>query len=213
MQSFQRLLLCASLLLSTAVAAEDARPGVGELYWYVSVGGFNGDETAGQLENEDSSGALMAGIGVRPWRHVALEAEIAGFAAEYDRPPLSPPPGATFDSRMTVSSGGIAGNAKLLFELAGASVYAGAGIGLYGSEAELEGTLLGFDAVRVEDDSGFGYQLMAGAAVAVGKRSHLGLEYRRLELEADFGELSGGEVDVGGDYVGLTFRQSFGSAR
>lgn len=206
------LLLCMPLLLVPAVGAPATGPAPDDVYWFVSAGDFDPEETAGQLDNEGSSSALTAGVGLRRWEHLALEAEFGAFTARYDRPPLpTSPPDVTFESRMRVSSAGLIGNAKTLYEFARATVYAGAGLGIFSAAAELEGTLFGFDAERIEDDTGFGYQLIAGGAFALGERSHFGIEYRRLELEADFGQLSAGKTDIGGDYVGLTFRRTFGA--
>lgn len=208
------VLLCISLMSATIVRAEDAaRPAQGEAYWYISVGDFDGEETTGQLENEGSSGGLALGIGVRPWQHVALEAEFAGFSARYDTPPLAPSPGVVFDRRMRVTSGGFIGNAKALFAFSRATAYAGVGLGIFGAEARVTGTVFGFDADRMEDDSEIGYQLIAGGDVAITARSRVGVEYRRLYLEADFGELSRGKTDIGGDYLAVTFRQVFGSGK
>lgn len=208
MKTWKWVLLCASLIVATAVRAEEARPSPGTAYWYVSLGGFEGDETTGQLENEGDAGGIVAGLGVRPWSYLAFEAEVAGYSAEYDRPPFPVPSGVTFDPRMRVSSAGIFGNAKAVYERDRASVYAGMGLGVFSASAELSGTLFGFDAERIEDDTGIGFQFIAGGNVAISERSRVGVEYRRLELEADFGELSGGEADVGGDYVAITFRQA-----
>lgn len=202
-------LLCTPLMLLTPVRAEDARPVPREAYWYISAGDFDGEETTGQLENEGRSFGFVAGIGVRPWQYFALEAEFAGYTAKYNSPPLPVSPGVSIDSRMRVTSAGVVGNAKAFYEFGRATVYAGAGLGIFGAQAELTGTLFGFTADRTEEDTEIGYQLIAGGDVAIAERSRLGIEYRRLYLEADFGDLSRGKADIGGDYFALTFRQRF----
>lgn len=195
------------LLPAPALHADENSPR--QAYWYISAGDFKADETPAQLENEGSSFGLSVGAGLRPWRYVALEGEIAMLTAKYDAPPLSVSPGGSIDARMRVTSAGLVGNAKIFYDFARGRVYAGAGLGVFGAEAEITGTVFGFPAVRVEDDTVMGYRLLVGGDLAVARSSYIGFEYRRHYLEADFGELSQGKVDIGGDYLGVNFRQAF----
>lgn len=93
-----------------------------------------------------------------------------------------------------------------------AELYAGAGPGLGFSEATVPSTFLLFfsGTAAEENDWGIGLQAVAGLDFPIGKHSRLGFEYRRLEIEADFGELTGGKVDVGGDAFVLAYKRKVG---
>lgn len=49
----------------------------------------------------------------------------------------------------------------------------------------------------------------ASRSRAPGGIHHVGLEYCRVVLEGNFGELSGGDVDIGGDYFAVVYRAAF----
>jgi len=91
-------------------------------------------------------------------------------------------------------------------------LYAGAGPGIAYAEATVPVEFLIFFRATVEEESdwGLGLQTLVGLDFSIGARSRLGFEYRRLEFEADFGELSGGEVDVGGNAFVVVYRKRVG---
>jgi opacity protein-like surface antigen len=194
------------LILSAVARADETTPSTGEAYAYASIGDFTGKETAGQLEDEGSSLGGVVGLGIRYRRHLNLEIEIPWYTSKYNTPPLTPPFLGSIDARMRLTSAGIAGNAKAVYDFPKGAVYAGAGLGIFWSDIEVTGTIVGFPASRTETDTSFGSQVIAGGEIAVGKASRIGLEYRRVRLQANFGDLSGGNVDIGGRYVALTFR-------
>jgi opacity protein-like surface antigen len=90
-------------------------------------------------------------------------------------------------------------------------LYAGAGPALGFSRASVGSTscfiLCSGESLASENDWGFGLQGVAGLDVRLGERSRLGLEYRRMRLDVDFGSLSSGEINVGGDAFLLVYRK------
>ena len=198
-----------ALLAPPAVHAQAGGAGSTQAYWYASVGDLNADETPGQLEGEGSSYGLVLGLGMPVREYLAVDAEVAVYSSKYNTPPLTAPFGGSIDTRMRVTSSGIAGNARAFYEFSGGTLYAGGGIGMYWSDLTVTGTIFGFPATRTETDMSLGHQLMAGGELAISKQSRLGVEYRRVFLKANFGELTNGSVDVGGRYVALTYRRAF----
>lgn len=178
-------------------------------YVYVFGGDFNGAQSAGKLTHEASSFDGAVGVGMRYRPYLKLEGEIAVYTRTYGTPPIPPPLFGSIDSRMRLDTSGFAGNAKTVYDFAGGSLYAGVGLGLFWSDLVVTGSMLGVPARRVETDVGVGYQLMLGGDLAIGERSWLGVELRRLRLNGDFGDLSGGSAPIGGDSVALTFRRTF----
>lgn len=192
-----------------AVRAEDSVIGRRPAYWYASAGNFKGEETTGQLEGAGSGYGLVVGFGVPQNRYVAVEGEVAVYSNKYNTPPLTAPFGGSIDTRMRVTSSGFVGNAKALYDFSRGAVYAGAGFGIFWSDLTISGTIFGLPASNTETDMAFGYQLIGGGEVAVGKASRLGVEYRRVFLNGNFGEFTAGDVSIGGRYVAVTYRQFF----
>ena len=202
-------ILFALLLVPPVVHAQDETPGSRKAYFYASVGDLKAEETPGQLDGEGSSFGLVLGLGMPVRTYLAVDVEIAAYTSKYNTPPLTAPFGGSIDTRMRVTSSGIAGNARAFYEFSGGTLYAGGGIGMFWSDLTVTGTIFGFPATRTETDMSLGLQLMAGGELAISKESRLGVEYRRVFLKANFGELTNGSVDVGGRYVALTYRRAF----
>lgn len=199
-----------ALLVPIAVHADTGRAGSKQAYLYASVGDLKADETPGRLEGEGSSYGLVLGLGVPVRAHLALDGEIAAYSSKYNTPPLTAPFGGSVDTRMRVTSSGFAANARTFYEFSRGALYAGAGIGIFWSDLTVTGTIFGFPATRTETDMSLGHQLIAGGEVTISKEARLGVEYRKVYLKANFGELTSGSVDVGGRYVALTYRRAFG---
>jgi hypothetical protein len=101
------------------------------------------------------------------------------------------------------------GNARAFYEFSGGTLYAGGGIGMFWSDLTITGSIFGFPATRTETDMSLGQQLIAGGELAISKESRLGVEFRKVFLKANFGELTNGSVDVGGRYLALAYRRTF----
>ena len=59
-------------------------------------------------------------------------------------------------------------------------------------------------------DTDFGYQGLVGVDYFVTRNFSVGLEYRKLKVDADLGPtIPGGKFDAGGDFAFVTFRGHF----
>lgn len=196
---------------NVALAAEPAPPPVsdrtGRQYIFFAGGDFRPDSIA-RLPNETSSYGFAMGFGSRYSRHAAWEIEFAVQSQEVDSPP-NVPPTLFSGTRSDIETVGLAGNLRFIYPLGNFEPYVGGGIGLYRAKLEVNGSFLASPAVT-ESDIGFGLQLLAGMEYYFGLGRHsVGLQYRKLIFNADFGPVAGGKVNVGGDSLFLTFRRSF----
>ncbi len=170
--------------------------------WYLGggLGLFEEEDNAGIANPDGEFGAAFSG-GYRLTPNVALEIDGLLSHQEFDTPPSA---GGT--RRSDLFTNGVGGVVKLILPLNRVELYVGGGLGIYTSRVEIDGPLLEED----EDDTDLGYQVLAGADFFVSRRISVGVEYRKFELEADFGSaLPGGNIDTGGDFFFATVRGYF----
>lgn len=197
--------------IATAQTPPPAAPDrAGQKYFYVSGGSFNPDSNS-QLRNQSGQYGLALGFGSRYSRHVAWEVEFFNHAQRVDAPSTVPPAFlTTTDGRADIDSYGLAGNVRLIYPVGRFEPYVGGGIGFYRTTLEIHRTVFGFFSSDIKkSDSDFGLQLLAGAEYHFSERNSVGIQYRKLNLDANFGPEVPGKVNVGGDFIFLTFRWSF----
>lgn len=179
--------------------------------WYLSggLGGFV-EESNSQLANQDGDVGFAVSGGYRLTPHLALEVDALLAHQEFDTPTTIPAPFmGSVDSRADLYSSGIGVLAKFILPLNRVELYAGVGLGAYVSTLRVEGTALGASAAIEDDDTDIGYQALVGADFFVSRHVSVGLEYRRLKLDANFGALIPGNVNMGGDLFLATVRGHF----
>ncbi len=180
-------------------------------HWYMSgaVGAFS-EESNSQLVNQEGQFGLAISGGYRLTPHVALEIDGLFAFQRIDTPSTIPPSAlGSPDSRADLYSGGIGGLVKFILPLDRVELYVGGGLGIYTTTLLVEGSVLGVHTELTENDTDVGFQAVAGADFFVSRRLSLGLEYRRLKLDANFGALIPGELDMGGDFLFATVRGHF----
>jgi opacity protein-like surface antigen len=180
-------------------------------HWYLSaaVGAFS-EETNSQLVNQDGQFALAISGGYRLTPHVALEIDGLFASQHIDTPPTVPPSAlGSPNGRADLYSGGIGGLVKFILPLDRVELYVGGGLGLYSTTLLVKGSVLGAHTELTESDTSVGYQAVAGADVFVTRRISMGLEYRRLKLDANLGPLVPGDLDMGGNFLFATVRGHF----
>jgi opacity protein-like surface antigen len=101
------------------------------------------------------------------------------------------------------------GLVKFILPLDRVELYVGGGLGIYTTTLLVEGSLLGAHTELTEDDADVGFQAVAGADFYVSRRISVGMEYRRLKLDANLGILIPRELDMGGDFFFATVRGHF----
>lgn len=159
--------------------------------WYLSgAAGASIEETNSLFFDQDDKFGLAIGAGYRLTPHVALEMDWL-FASQHVDTPSSIPGWAlgNADDGANLYSRGIGGLVKFILPLGRVELYVGGGIGIY--------TTTLFTDV--------GFQAMAGADFFVSRRISVGLELRRLKLDAIVGALVP-DLDLGGDFLFFTVR-------
>lgn len=171
------------------------------------------DKIDGQLKNRSSPTnpgyGLALGYYVTPY--VSIEGEYLSYFGQYMSTSGIAPPG-NFGEKVELGVEGISLIAKYSSPLGRYHPFIGCGVGLYDADFALEnydepGYFSEYDFTTVaEDNSIMGYQLLTGVGINIKGRHKLEVGYRKIFLEADFGQYSGGRINIGGDMIWLGYK-------
>jgi len=204
-----------ALLLSAAVIAaaeteatpaeEEAEKDYPYMYMMGYIGYLGGSIDSSQLDGDEAGFAIGTGFAERWKRHFALEAEIFFLGRSYETPE-----GLLFaKDEMTVASMTMLVNFRAIVPFWKLEPYVAVGLGPALSELDVESTQFpGFSAenrLRV----GYAAQWMVGVDFMYTRRSGFGLQYRDIYLEADFGNISRGTIQIGGRAILLSVKVAF----
>lgn len=203
----------AGLALPMSVEAGSAGkqrfPDRGKMYISGFVGGLDGDDNPSRLGNPGSSVAVGVGGGQRRGPSLALEADVLFDARDYDVATSSAGLFGRIDDLELTSSIAVF-SVKGIYPISRFEPFVGAGAGLSYSELELTGSFFGFPGTFEKENSfDLVFQLIVGMDIVVSERSNFGLELRSIEASADYGQLSGGSVDIGGRLLSLAYKRHF----
>lgn len=200
-------LSCAAIASSAAIADDRSYDGVS-----LHLGaGLMQPEADRQLADQEGHASFAAGVNWRRSRHLAFELGVLETGQRAEMPRVERSGTAPRGSRQEahINASGIAAGAKLILPLGRLEPYVGAGLGYYACEISSYGTLghlfLPSDFAK-RHDSRVGTHYMAGVDLALSDATALELEYRRLNLEANFGPEFGGRTRIGGGLVMVAFR-------
>jgi hypothetical protein len=172
------------------------------------AGAMDGDDHAEELGDPGSTVALGLGVEIRRGPNLALRTDLLIDSRDYDVPEDTPLILLGTVDDLELKSTSALFSIKGVYPVSRFEPFVGAGLGLNVAELELTGTLLGFPGtIEKERDFGFIRQWFVGADFAISSRSDIGLELRFIDAHSDFGELSGGRVDIGGRLLSLTYRR------
>jgi opacity protein-like surface antigen len=165
--------------------------------------------------------AFGTNAGYRILPNLEIGGDLSGLLASYDGPDLSSSSYDAMSNHRSLSCWGLGANVRGLRALGVAVPYAEAGISYYStvvsmSKYDLTKLVAWFGistSTRHRTDSEIAPHAAVGIDFAVSKRTSVGLEYRRLWLHGDFGELSGGEVSIAESVYQVVIRSSMLGAR
>lgn len=211
--SIMLLPVVSMLMFSFSLAAEEVPmsstglPDIAE--WYIYLGDHKGKETPG-LVHPVAQFSLGLGIGFQYNKNVHLDIELIGVEKEYDTPPsITGGWFTSIDDDMNLSSTGLCLNARFKQSLGKLEVYAGAGLGMFWSSLSLTGSTFGLPASHDEKSTDVGFQGIVGVGYQFAV-SNINLEYRQLNLDANFMAITGvNKNDVGGELILLVYRGKF----
>jgi len=181
---------------------------IGAVRFY--LGSFNAEENPGKLENENRSFTLGVGASFKlPKRkHFSFDLEFWWTERDYDTT-IQAPLFSTISDRMTLQT------MALLFGIRGFypsdgrfRIYGTGGIGIYKSELSVWGSTLGFPGTIEDGDQSLGLHAGAGLELDVGDWI-LGVDYRHWIVEGSFATFGADNVDIGGNYIGISLGKHF----
>jgi opacity protein-like surface antigen len=206
-------------LLATGQLARAGNEDPGKGGFHLAVGSFK-PFTDEKLSGRSGNESFALGFAWRQSRHFVWEIEYLGYRQESDIPAALKPTPALFTSwsgHASLTTQGFGGVAKLIQPLGPFDFYAGGGVGSYQSKLKVSGLKLTspFTAKSVDvskSDNSYGSQIVAGIDLHVARTQRLGLEYRRVVINPNFGSEIGATT-AGGRMWQLTYRAFFGSCQ
>jgi opacity protein-like surface antigen len=175
------------------------------------LGSFDGEENPGKLENENRSFTLGFGASFKlPKRkHLSFDLEFWWTERDYDTT-IQAPLFSTISDSMTLQT------MALLFGIRGFypsdgrfRIYGTGGFGIYKSELSVWGSTLGLPGTIEDEDQSFGLYAGVGLEVDVGDDWFLGADYRHWIVEGSFATFGADNVDIGGNYIGISLGKHF----
>lgn len=158
----------------------------------------DGAASAG-LAGQQSRYAFGVGGALRLTDYTLLDFELPFYGQKFDAPLGL----ATPDDLVSVKTRGIAFALRQVAPLGPLEVFMGVGAGWYESALNARRNA---DEDEEFVDTGPGYQVSAGINLVLDRQFALGVEARRLWLDADFGPATRGLADIGGRQFLLTLR-------
>jgi len=213
MRSWIVLLLGGVAFCGPSVAQDGPPVGQDDLpakaYLYIGAGSFEPREDS-TLTRRDGEFNFEIGFEWRLSRRFAWEIGWL-YCNQGTDPPAPLAIGGTGSNEASLSTSGFGGVLKVVQPAGPFDFFAGAGLGYYESELSVSGAnFLTFQTRTVSrSDSAWGQQYLVGFDLRASHRAALTLQYRRVDLKADFG--SGiGTTQVGGEMWQLLLRVGFG---
>lgn len=168
---------------------------------------------SGDLESTGPGTGLTLGAGYRFQPNWTAELNVISLDREYETPEWIRNFWGGVDEGMSLETRGLELGLRAMHTTRRWELFAGVGAGYYRSEMAVSGDLLGYPVdIENEKDSAAGYRVSLGADLVL-RHVRLGLEYRYLFLRGDFGELSGGDVDIGGQQTAFRLLYVWDSPR
>jgi len=177
-------------------------------YGFVNLGTYDAEEDLGLLGKASYEFQLAGGVGYCFNRYFAGELELGVMGREHEVPE------SLFSDRPTPNLGiwWLSYSMVARFPVGKFEPFVAAGIG--SGQASLD--LISDDVIpsvdlEIDEDRGVLFFYRAGFDAAIGKKKkhRVGMELRRMIFEADLGEFTGGENDIGGTGALFTYRYMF----
>ena len=205
-------LFYALLSAGPAIAEELEKPESIFDHWrlYFYLGDYHADTTKNQLESPGSEYAFGFGGLFNYSEYLDWGFDAIVVSRDYDTPEnVSGGPFTVVGDDMTLNTLGLTLTARFNYTAGRANLYAGAGAGLYLSKLRLTASTLGFVSSHEETSNDFGYFYNYGVMFNISNGNYLGLEYRNLSLDTNLSPVTTGTVDIGGDFLLVTYAVTF----
>lgn len=182
-----------------------AEPVPYRFYGFFNIGTYDAEEDLGLLGSASYEFQLAGGFGHRLNRYFSGELELGVMGREHELPSsLTPDLEDPTLSILWLSYSLVARVPVGKFE-----PFVGLGVGSGQAYLGESDDYPDGPNTDIDEDSGILFFYRIGFDAAVGKRSRLGLELRRMKFEADLGAFTDGETDIGGTGALFTYRRMF----
>jgi opacity protein-like surface antigen len=174
-------------------------------YGFVNLGPYDVKEDLGVLGKASYEFQLAGGFAYHFNRYFAGELEMGVLGREHEVPE------GLFPDRPTPNLGiwWLACSAVARFPVGRFEPFVGAGIGSGQAHLDFVSDSAPPSLEEIDDDRGVLFLYRAGFDAAVGKKHRVGMELRRMVFDADLGDFTGGETDIGGTGALFTYRYVF----
>ena len=199
-----------------AAAQPFGSPDVGRFY---AFGGFAlfAPDSNDQLQGERGAAGLIAGGGFRMSPLLSLELGVLGAGYRLDTPAsVSAQIPAGTNLRSNISTGGLNLSVKFHFTQDRVDPYFGAGVGIYTTDFRTTSETPGCQhhcadtGPRVTSHSSDpGYHALVGVDYHVTEKNVVGVEFRKLWLDANFDDIGLAKVKAGGSLLWMGYRRYF----
>jgi len=178
--------------------------------WRFYLGDFKAGSIENQLENPSMDFTFGSNLLFAYSDNFIWGVDFSYIAREFDTPAsISGGLFTIVNDDMHLDTLGIAVNGIFKYATGPAEWYAGAGAGLYFSILTIQGSTFGLPGTFEERDTDLGIFYQLGLMFHIAGDSSLGIEYRKLSLDTSLPPVTEGNVDIGGEFVLLSYAVSF----
>ncbi|HEB02646.1 MAG TPA: hypothetical protein ENI12_05360 [Nitrospirae bacterium] len=178
------------------------------------LGSFDAEENPGKLYNERHRGTWGAGLSFKlpKTEHFSFDVEFWETSRKYDNTAITCCfPLGTIDDHITLNTSALLFGVRAIYPLGSRfRIYGAGGVGQYKSKLILEGTMSGTRGTLVEEaNSSAGHYFGGGLETFVSYNVAIGVNYRRWVVEGSFDKFGLNNVDIGGEYTGISIGLQF----
>jgi opacity protein-like surface antigen len=171
-------------------------------------------ENPGRTESRGTVGMFAVNVGYAMNKYAAAEGDLSYFDREYtllNRTTLLP---GAVGNNIYINAFGFALTGKAIYPVGRWKPFVGAGAGYYKAKLYIQTVAnpVGYEnaySYAGQRQMVVGYHFTGGVDYLITEHHSLGLEYRKIILDVDFGAYTNGNVDIGGDVVALDYRYLF----
>jgi hypothetical protein len=199
------LALLLALVLSPAVEAARAKRSDPEgpakktkwSYSYADLGYFGGRAERSDLEGNNAGVSIGGGYGRRLNRYLAWEFDTLWSARLYETPSNI----AFATSQTMLNNTSFMLNARAIAPFWKLEPWIGYGFGLIITAVDIQSSLVVGASAYSDEEIGFASCWRAGLDFMYTRRGRLGVEIRDVDSQANFGGITQGDADVGGQLI------------
>lgn len=156
------------------------------------------DRNSGKFENRGTAWGFNVWVGCRFRPNWVIEGSLILLSRKYDTPATLLLDGWAGDDLMRLETRGVEVGLRAMTTLRPIELFAGGSVGVYRSKLVIA-SMFGYAVPHKSSETlGPGLRLRLGGDLMIHRKARLGFEWNYFYLTGDFGELSPGNVKIGG---------------